>query len=106
LSLIGSEPCPAYLLALDLLQLQDLGGHLLGVPVHAGAEEHLPGERGSRVAALAHAGQVQLGVLLHGHEQVAGVQAAGVDQQIRRLGAICGWYASRGTLVKCARISR
>lgn len=79
---------PAHLLALDLLQLQHLGGHLLGMPVHAGTEQHLPGERGPWIAALADAGQVQLRVLLHGHEKIAGIQAPGVDQQIGGFGTI------------------
>lgn len=77
-----------YLLIADLLQIQRLGGHLLRVSIHAGTEQHLPRQRGLRIATLADAGQTQLRVLLDRHKDVAGVETARVDEEIWRFGTV------------------
>ena len=63
------------LLLLHLLQVCQFVADFLGVPIHARTEEDLPRQDGLRVAALADAGQAELGVLLHRNEYVAGVQS-------------------------------
>lgn len=62
-------------LLLHLLQMCQLVADFLGMSVYARTQQDLPRQDGLRVAALADAGQAQLGVLLHRNEYVAGVQS-------------------------------
>uniref|UniRef100_A0A182MKV5 Ig-like domain-containing protein n=1 Tax=Anopheles culicifacies TaxID=139723 RepID=A0A182MKV5_9DIPT len=62
-------------------ELQHFAGYFLCMPVDAGAQQNLPGERGFGVATLAYAGKRQLGVFLHRDEHVACIEPPGIDQQ-------------------------